>query len=268
MRTLRHIIILAAFALASCETLVDFPGFGDHEMLPVIEAILTDQLTEHSVRVSHSVSLTDTVSSKPIENAMVYITSSIGDSIPFPHDANGWYRSTVWKAHSGVLYKLNVIIDGVNYESKGEIVEMNGIDSLYTKYLPKSIAHEAGYYVYVNGGMADPGNIRYYLFDLHKNGELLTRGSDILLFYDKYMPEFKGVEMPYAFAKSDTVKVELLSLSKPMFDYYYLLGNEMFSINFTNFGYSANPPVMFSPRALGYFQVSAVSAKTIIINPK
>lgn len=268
MRTLRYIIILAAFALASCETLVDFPGNGDHETLPVIEATLTDQLTVQSVRVSRSVSLTDTVSSKPIENATVYIKSSIGDSIPFRHDTNGWYRSPASRAYSGVSYKLNVIIDGVNYKSEGQVVAMNGIDSLYSKYLPKSIAHEAGYYVYVNGGMVDPVNIRYYLFDLYKNGEQLTKGSDILLFYDRYMAEFTGIQMPYAFAKSDTVKVALLSLSKPMFDYYYLLGNEMFSINFANFGYSANPPVMFSPRALGYFQVSAVSAKTIIINPK
>jgi hypothetical protein len=259
---MKHIllIIYSTTIFSGCETIVDFPESPNSKTIPVIEAILTDQLTNHYVRVSYSASLTDTSASIPLNDATIRVIAGLNDTINYTCISKGWYKSEPYKATPNVNYTLEVCIDTIVYKSTGKIIEMNGIDSLYFRY-----ANNSSYYVYMDAGITDPDVVHYYLINAKRNDTLITKGSEIWMINDKYTYSLNKIPIPYIFKESDTVSIELHSISKEMFDYYYFLGIEIFAVNFMNMGYANNPKSMFEPDALGYFQLSAVSRKGLRI---
>jgi hypothetical protein len=257
-------ILLLVIVSQACEELVDFPDSGKNPAIPVIEAILTDCPEMQKVRVSFSTSIADSVISHPVCDAVVNIVSSEGDTILFEPADSGNYES-FFSALPGLIYTLNVTIDDVTYSSSGEVIEMNGIDSLYFRHLKNQDSGDSAYYVFLDAGKSFPEDTRYYLINLTRNKEILTHGSEIWIFNDKYTSSINGLELPEACQKNDTIRVELYSLSKSMYDYYFKLSYEVFSLNLSNISYRANLPQLFKPEALGYFQISSVSRQEIII---
>jgi hypothetical protein len=248
-----------------CESVVDFPEILNHTPCPVIEAILTDQAEVQKVRVSYSVALDDSLASRPIEDARVRMISMAGDTVKYAYSADGWYESPVYAALHGIAYSLEVEIENVIYRSWGEVAEMNGIDSLYSRHVNGSSEQDTGIFVFFDAGQAFQEDTRYYLINLIHNNTLVTLGSELWIFNDKYVENINGIKLQHLFNENDTVVMELCSLSKDMFDYYFKLAFEVLGLNLSNISYRANLPQMFQPAALGYFQVSAISRREIVV---
>jgi hypothetical protein len=258
-----HVIILLTI-ITGCESIVDFPEVPQTSEYPVIEAILTDQNEVQKVRVSCTTSLEDSVSSHPVSDAKVYVCSDTGDTAVYHYTDNGWYASAPYQAMPGKTYKLTVNINKVDFSATGSLIAMNGIDSLYTKRLPKE-NKDSAYFVLVDGGPVNPNDTKYYQIDVYRNDSLLTDGINLAVFNDKYLTALRGINLPFAFAQNDTVDMVLYSISENMFNYYESLSVNIFSLSFVNSGYRTNPPQMFSKFTGGYFQVSAVDKKRMII---
>lgn len=255
---------LGAVLFTGCESLIGFPDIPDHQPVPVIEAILTNEPVVQKVKVSYSVSLSDSNSCQPIEDALVRVISDAGDTLEYTHHSKGWYHSVVFAAAPGVIYMLEVVIGGEIYRSTGEVIEMNGIDSLYSQYDEESVFSDAGYYVYMNAGEV-MHDTRYYSINASCNDTLKTIGGEIWIFSDDLVESINNIKLPLSFAGNDSVTIELFSLSKAMYDYYYKLAYEVLNLDLSNISYRTNLPKLFQPAALGYFQVSAVSRKAIVI---
>jgi len=112
------------------------------------------------------------------------------------------------------------------------------------------------------GVMADT---RYYIINASCNDTLRTIGSEIWIFSDDLVESINNVKLPLSFSENDSVTIELLSISKAMYDYYYKLAYELLNLNLSNISYRTNLPQLFQPDALGYFQVSAVSRGSIVM---
>jgi hypothetical protein len=248
-----------------CSSIIEFPETSVGVSYPVIEAILTDSSETQEVRVTLTTGVNDTVSCIPVTGAHVAVRSDDGDTVLYRYADNGWYVSQPFAAIHGKSYTLEVKIDTATYLATCHVIPMYGIDSLYYKYLPENENDTAGYYVYFNAGPADPLIPAYYQVNIIKNGQLLNKGDEIAIFNDKYLKSIKEIDASYTFSQNDTVTIELLSLSQGMYDYYYSLFNNLFFLNMNSLGYKANPPQMFSNNALGYFQISAIDSKKIII---
>ena len=257
-------LIVLFTIITGCESIVDFPKAPKANEYPVIEALLTNRDEVQKVRVSYTTSLEDSVSSRVVDNAMVFVCSDAGDTSVYHYTENGWYASAPYYANTGKIYTLNVNIGNVSYKATGSLISMNGIDSVYTRRL-EVVGKDSAYFAFINAGVVDPSVPRYYQIDAYKNDSLLTGGINIAVFYDKYLTSLIGINLPFAFSQKDTVDLQLYSLSQTMFNYYQSLSINIFSLSFVNSGYRSNPPAMFSPFALGYFQVSAVDRKQIII---
>ncbi len=262
MKTINLIIFLTI--MTGCESVVDFPNLPQAPEYPVIEGLLTDQDEVQKIRVSYTTALDDSVSSRPVNNATVYVFSDAGDTAVYHYTVNGWYASSPYHADPGKTYTLYVNTGNASYTAKGALISMNGIDSIYARRLP-NVDKDSAYFTFINAGAVDPTVTRYYQINLYKNDSLLTGGTNIAVFNDKYLSALRAINLPYAFSKNDTVTLELYSLSKAMFSYYESLTINVFSLNFVNSGYRTNPPQMFSKFAAGYFQVSAVDKKQIVI---
>lgn len=257
-------IALMTVLFTGCENLIGFPDIPNHQPVPVIEAILTNEPAVQKVKVSYSVPLSDSNSCRPVENALVRVISDDGDTLEYVYQSAGWYYSAVYAAKPAVRYTLEVFIDGTAYKSSGEVIEMNGIDSLYCRYEQESAIWDAGYYVYMNaGGVME--DTRYYLINASCNDTLKTIGSEIWTFGDDLVKNINNIKLPLSFEENDSVTIELQSISKTIYDYYYKLAYEVLNLDLSNISYRTNLPQLFQPTALGYFQVSAVSRRSIIM---
>lgn len=269
IKTGYHKLLWLAFfpiILVGCETVLEFPAEPETDPVPVIEAIITDNFEVQKVRVTWSASLNDSSSAIEIPDADVCVFSAAMDTIHFTYYTNGWFFSDSCRAKDGETYTLQIKIDTLTIRSTATLIPMHGIDTLKCRYYKKSNDHDSLYYIYLDAGKTDSFNIKYYQLELTRNGKPVTRGSEIWLMNDQYLTTLNDIELPAEFQAGDTIDVTLYSLSKTMFDYYYTLVNDVYNFNLANIGYKTNPPIMFDRRAMGYFQLSAVSSKRIIVH--
>jgi hypothetical protein len=259
------LLLLLCYLLVACEDLVRFPDQDSYPKIPVIESVLTDYPEVQKVRVTYTVDISDSLSYRLIPDADVRISSSDGNAIDFEYHENGWYYSPVFQAKHGVVYTLEVTVDEVTYKSSGFIHEMNDLDSVYYRYNKIEGSSDSAYFVYFDVNKTDNEKTGYYLFDVDTNGSRITHGSELYIFEDKYVKEIRGLSITIPLQEYDTMAITLYSLSKELFDYYFKLGYQVFSLDLSHISYQTNLPPLFEPWTPGYFQVSAVSRKEIVI---
>ena len=257
-------LLLVVF-ITACEDFVSFPDQNSGVYYPVIEALLTDQPEVQSVRVTWSRDVEDTIAGLAIDNSVVKVISSDGDTVFFEYVNDGWYDSPVFGARSGITYSLEVTIGTETYRSSGTMDVLQDFDSVYYKYNRNPNDSDSAYYIYFDYLKPDPAQTKYYMLDLDSNGVRITQGSRLLIYEDKYMDYIRGIFVPIPLSLNDTAVLVAYSLSREMFDYYYKLGYQVFEMDLGTISYQSNLPQMFFPKAYGYFQVSAVRKRTVII---
>lgn len=245
----------------SCEQVSDLPDSGQNVEMPVIEATITNKNEVQRVKISYTSSLNSNMS-RPVENALVRVWTNAGDTFIFLHQDSGEYQSESFAVEFGKIYTLTVETPDFKAVAVSEAMPVNPIDSLYCRL--KNIK-SSSYHVFLNAGTVDPVTVRYYLIQAYKQGKLLTKGDEIWLIEDKFLDDLNNLELLYDFHAGDTLDFELQSLTKPLFNYYTFLQNLFLNNQLFSHNYRLNPPVLFTGNVLGYFQVSMVSRKRIII---
>jgi hypothetical protein len=249
----------------ACEKIFDFPGNGKYKKNVVIEALISNQPYHSKVRVSYATEFNDSVSAEPISDASVKLVSTSGDTADFLYTADGWYTGGGFAAIPEVSYTLLVGTDTTLYRSTSTMIRVHGLDSLSYSFYRKINTTDSAYYLKLYAGPTDPDTPRYYQIQIYKNNQLITTGKETLLVSDFGTSSLDGFELNIGFARYDTLDVELYSLTEDMFYYYlYIFNSILFNTNY-DLEYKTNPPICFTPKALGYFQLSDLSRKRIII---
>ena len=107
----------------------------------------------------------------------------------------------------------------------------------------------------------------YYLFKFYRNDSLkVYNDTDIYYADDDVLGEnIDGVPSPIYYAPDDVARVEMYSLTRDGFVFY----NDLQSLLNSDGGLFSQPPsnsrTNLTNGALGYFQVSAVEIKEIVI---
>jgi hypothetical protein len=265
MTRLFVISLLLLFLYTGCEEVYDFPNTRQYKKIPVIEAVITDQSGHQKVKVSYTVLFNDSVSDEPITDALVEIISIAGDTVSFRYTENGCYTNDTFVAMPGIQYTLLIRIDTTIYRSTALLVPANGLDSLSYSFYKKTISEDSAYYLKLFAGPTDPDNPKYYQIQIYRNNKLFTSGNNFLLLSDLAASSLDGIEIEYGFTKNDTLDVELYSLTREMFYYYVYVFNYILYNGNIGLDFKTNPPIHFVPKALGYFQISALSRKSIIM---
>lgn len=248
-----------------CEKTYDFLNNSENMKIPVIEAIITGLPEYQIVRLSYSVAFDDSASSTPVENANVRIATENGDTIQFGHTENGYYTCNNLLIEPEKYYSLLVKIAGITYTASSIVQPVHGLDSVTYSFYKKNEGEDPAYFLKLFAGNNNTEQARYLQLHLYKNNQLLTNGIDVILISDLATPMFNGIELDNPFAKNDTVDIELYSLTEDMFSYYlYIYDNILLNVNY-NLEFKTNPPAQYTPKALGYFQLSEVVKKRIII---
>ena len=272
MRTLK--LLLAALVLFSCQEEVFLP-LGEHEPIPVIEAIWTDVGAVNQVKVSLSKGFYDLGPNPVITNAEVFVRNMrTGNRVNFRYSTTvGKYVPIVNFAGSpGESYELQVKIGTDIYRSEGIMLEPPKLDSIVYRFREETVFRDAGYYLTVFGDIPFDRDNNYRM-RIVRNDTLLNGRNDYLLFDETFGTSIlnRGFELRnFAFQKNDKVRLELFRLNRDAYDYL----SQLVSLLFNDGGLFSPPPqnptsnirhVNGNKPVLGYFKVSPMLFETITI---
>lgn len=267
------LMMLTVVTLFSCEEVIQL----DLEATPqkvVIEGLFTDRRGDQFVRISKTADFYNSDALEVVSGADVTVTSSDGEVIPFIEITSGYYApSGKVSGQIGMSYKLAVRIDDQVYESEEQLLRVTDIDSLNYELTedPSDERMEKGHLYDLLMYFQEPkGTQDYYFFKFYRNDSLAyTNANDIYLTSDEALSEsIKGFPAPVYYAENDTAYMEMFSLTRKGYLYFSDLANLQFSDGGLFGPVPANPRSNISNGALGFFQVSAVVSKEIILKKK
>jgi hypothetical protein len=270
--------IILAFLSWSCQEEVTLPLGTKSEFVPTIEAIWTDQSSFNEVKISLSKDYYDSLDVGVISDAQVSITiPGTNKVIPFVYlTGTNSYKpvNPQEKAVIGKTYQLNVSWDDNVYVAEGVMLEPPIVDSVTWSFEEERPFREEGYYIKVYGRIPFEENNNYRIRVI-ENDTLKNQREDYLLFDDTFGLTFfeEGLELGYVFEEKDRVRLELFRLNRDAFDYL----NQLVNLLFNDGGLFSPPPqnpatnirvVSGKPDVLGYFMVSPVLTRSLVIQAK
>jgi hypothetical protein len=267
------LLMLTVVTLFSCEEVIEL----DLEATPqkvVIEGLFTDRRGDQFVRISKTTDFYNSSALEVVNGAAVSVTSSDGEVFQFIEITSGYYvPSGKVSGEIGKSYKLSVSIGDQVYESEDQLLRVSDIDSLDYELTsdPTDEREEKGHFYDLLIYFQEPKETKdYYFFKFYRNDSLsYTNANDIYLTSDEALSEsIKGFPAPVYYAENDTAYMEMYSLSRDGYLYFSDLTNLQFSDGGLFGPVPANPRSNISNGALGFFQVSAVTAKEIILKKK
>jgi hypothetical protein len=235
----------------------------------VIEGVITDQAGPYSVKISKTGNFFDTNKFSTVTGALVIIIDNKGVIDSLIETASGIYQTAIIKGTVGNTYTLTVKIEGKEYKSIATMLNPTYIDSLNYIFNPNTGPGQGK-----NGGydlhcyFKDKPDVRdYCMIKLYINGKKV---DSYFLYTGKYNAnEFIDYNrFRQRFNKNDTLKLELLNLEFPVYDYFSTLSDIMSSEGMRGIvstGTPANPNTNISNGALGYFAAYPVQTDSLII---
>jgi Domain of unknown function (DUF4249) len=264
---IRNIIIAIAIvaACSSCEKVVNV-DLKNAEPKIVIEGVVDNSGKPASVKITKSVSFSNTSIAPTVSGALVKISDDAGNNFTLLETTPGVYTNSSLVGQIGKTYTLSVLNAGVNYTGKSKMPRQAPIDTVYQESVtipgnaPGSAASIGKIATLVYTDLVGFGdNVQVVQTINGKLDNTLNVGDD--QFTD-------GSDLPYQIYPNpntkiktgDVVKLELRFIDKNVFRYL----NGILEIQGGN-TVPANPDSNISGGALGYFSAHTSETKTIII---
>lgn len=215
-----------------------------------------------------------------LSGATIWMSDNMGQKDYLTESSKtGIYLTDSIEAIPNRTYALNVTYQGKTYTANSFMPVYVALDSTSYEYRPKTGFLDAGYYATIYG--VDPGVIQnYYRLRVFKRVTDKKSGLRVDSLFDgafdyqggiaedKFFDgNFINFQLPYAGKLNDSIRVELCSIDKSSYDYYYSLGQAI-STNGSGGPFSpppANPKTNFTNGAYGYFSAESFSRRKIVI---
>lgn len=220
------------------------------------------------VKVATSGNYYNTEAFAPVTDADVQIedltNSQTYDLLP-QEDDPGIYLNNTIPLDSGNTYRLTVSYEGNTYNAEGSVLPVAELDSFTYKYRQNTPLLEPGYYFFFSGRTPKERGINYYRFKIFENDSLYNEPGDYLIQSDEFLQaKIDTLQLSnYSFDLTDTVRIEMYSLNRDVFEYY----NQLVELLFNDGGLFSSPPRnpdtniinVTNPNdpPLGFFQVSS-----------
>jgi hypothetical protein len=168
MKNILSIIIIALF-FTSCEKIIDI-DYKNNQSKIVIEGDITNEAGPYFVKITKSISLTETGAYPTIDDAVVIISDDAGNTETLVSEGNGTYKTTALIGVEGRTYTLTANIEGQTYTAQSTMPQRVPFDSIRVE--ERTIVGEIDYnFVPVYTDPIEKGNC--YRFVLSINGKLI-----------------------------------------------------------------------------------------------
>lgn len=274
---MKKLQVISLIILTSCG--VSDLTIPDGNEVLVVEGWITNEDKQHWVKLSRTVPFDKSKTSSPIKDAVVHIEDNV-NSFPLSHASEGTYLSNSFTGIEARSYRVTIeLATGEMIQSQWERLNpLMPIDTIKYEFFidqdPESGEDVRVYFpIVISSDPIDESN--FYRYKGFRNGTVLNEPNEIILLSDQFvngansLPNFIP-EFRYSF--SDTIKVELHSLTREGFEFMELLKSQTTSLGSSS---GTSPAALNgnltitddnSQTVLGFFGASAVSTKTNIIS--
>lgn len=241
------LIAISGIFFSSCEKVVDV-DLKDSGPKLVIEANVSDQNINHIVRVSKTISFTQSNKFNGLSGAQVFLTIPGGAKIPFIETEAGVYQSPKFQGIPGSKYVIDVTVEGKTYTATSIMPLTVKLDSVSFKKI--SFFGEDN--IFPVAHYQDPKDVaNQYLYMLKvKDGE-----EEQILTEDRFTDGNDVTETLFSdmedLAEGDSLEIEMRVIDRNVYRYFFAIaqisgeGGPPVS--------PANPTSNFSNGALGVF---------------
>jgi hypothetical protein len=188
-----YTLVFLVFALG-CIKPIEIDSIIEHEPTLIIDALLTNELKHHVVKLSKSIPLDSTELVKE-SNAQIKIIDNNNIVYNFSEGEKGVYVSDdIFKAEKDKKYSLEVITsDGTNYTSnQEEIYGFNTIDEVEIKKENNKFNEEV-LSIYVKSDGSNNENAQYYRYRIEETYKIIAPNWRVLMFDRTKLPEIVTV---------------------------------------------------------------------------
>lgn len=258
----RFYISLSFFVvvLASCEQVIDI-DLNTADPKIVVEANISTLPGPYTVKLSRTLNFDDANNFPPLTGAFVVIADDTGLRDTLTETSPGIYSTNYIQGAENRMYTLTVIAGPDTLTATSMLYPRVLLDSLHYSLF----SGFGGSRFLVTPYFHDPASLpNYYKFVLYKNGVddkrnivMTDAGVDGLINAQSFITG----KMQYG----DTLRVEMRSVDKPVYDYYYSLLKTSGSI--LNQGATPGNPVsnIQCSNCLGYFSAYSLDTLTVIL---
>jgi hypothetical protein len=247
-------LVIVALMQQACEKEVQFPVKEKDRRL-VIEAEAGDAANSVRVQLSETIGIYEQ-NMKVVKGATVSIFNETGTEVVLQETQNGLYTTNNLTVNPNAAYTLRVLHNGVSYSAKS-IAEtepaVNYIDMMDGQIFGSINLSSTQKKFFMAKAFNDGKEISYPTFF---SEEELKNSGDFFL----------GIkEMDYQ--SGDTIQVDVMGISKELFNYFIALQNVTpgeFN-GFFQVSTPDNPKNNISNKALGYFSAHAIHRTYLII---
>ncbi len=273
MKNLIYIFILIVFVTSCEETIV--LDTQQAEPIYVVEGLVTNEMKQHYVKLTKSVGFyEEVVAPPPVTNANITVTDDQGNIYAYQYNSEDstYYSSVEFQGIEHAIYSLEINVEGDRITALDTLKPISPINAVLWRVdeNEKKNPEKEGYFYEITLTAKEPKEtVDFYLFQFYRNDSIQRFDSRTGVFFadDIFVQEdIDNFPAPVFYKENDTARFEMLSLTKLSYKYYndlsFLLNNDggMFS------SIPANPYTnLRGTRSTGYFQVSAIDSKTIIV---
>ncbi len=260
-------MLLGALTFSSCQKVIDL-DLNSAAPKYVIEAELQEGAHNFRVRVTQTSSYFNNDAPTKITNAIITLQKGNESPIQLVNNNDGFYIAANYIGVSNSDYQLNVTIDGESFQAKSFMPPAVLLDSIEIEKLGKGPFggnEEDGYRLFCI--FKDPGMVtNFYKVNTLING-MPNENADNLIVLDDRLTNGNRVRFPIfsdRFKLNDVVEVQLESIDESTYKFFNTLGTIIGGSSNGNAA-PANPDSNWSNGALGYFNATSVSTKTVLI---
>ncbi len=276
------IVLIMVIMGISCQEEIDIELNTPENQRIVVEGRITNELKNHRIRLTKTLSYFDNQSVPPLLGVEAYIReegSGTRFDLTLADDSLGFYITDMVRGKVGENYTL-VINDGDDkYEATAyldTVAQMDSINYIYRYY--SSYYMNQGFYILRMSAFEPPPSGNIYMFNFYLNDTLYnetlaeTPYQNDLFFNNTYIYDVELAYIPQEEITLDTntVVIEILSISKDEYNYNNSFIQETYAGGSVFMGPPANIPSNLKNTSgdldgLGFFGASSVSRLEMLL---
>jgi hypothetical protein len=256
--------ITCTLLFTSCEKVIDV-DLNAASPKYVIEGVVTDGSGPHYVRITQTKNFDENNDFEGVSPAVVTLADDAGNTETLAYTGGGVYRTAALVGTPGSTYYLKIQVGGETFTAESAMPGLVSPDSIYLEEFttfgdpikipyvvyqdPPGVRNFYRHLLYVNNVRAES---LYISTDARNDGYQVERALPLFGGDDEDVEEIK---------KGDRIRVEMQSIGKEVYDYFFSLDQTISQSAAT----PANPVSNIRGGALGYFSAHSVKTITTVV---
>jgi len=256
-------IIAIALLFAGCEKTIDL-DYKDNQSRIVIEGNITNEAGPYYVKITKSISLTETGAYPTIDDALVIISDDAGNSETLIPQGNGTYCTTTLNGVEGRTYSLTIEAEGQTYTAQSTMPQQVPFLSIIVEEVTMGGDIEYNIIPVYNDPIEKGNNYRFVLSVNNKliNQHLVLNDEVKNGLVNTLKLEIDDDDLDLK--PEDLVHLEMQCIDKKVSLYYTALA--LMADSGPGGGTTPNnPPNNISNNALGVFSAHTVETQRVVI---